>query len=58
MFVHNNYDEAATEIIDDALNRINKVKGSLAVEIESLIMFRGFKRGKRSYTKENSGNNI
>lgn len=58
VFVHNNYDEAATEIIDDALNRINKVKGSLAVEIESLIMFRGFKRGKRSYTKENSGNNI
>jgi len=51
VFVHNNYDKAAEEIIDDAWNRIANVKKSLPSESMRLHMFRGFKRGKRTYEK-------
>lgn len=50
----NNYGEAAKEIIDDAWKRIANRQSALAFDVAKLHMFRGFKRGKRTYAKEDS----
>lgn len=52
VFVHNNYSAAAFEIFDDAWHRISANQLALAVEIAKLHMFRGFRRGKRTYMKK------
>lgn len=53
VFIHNNYDNAAIEIVDEAWSRIHSIQGSLASQVSMLHMFRGFKRGKRTYIDEN-----
>lgn len=52
VFIHNNYDKAAREIFDDAWHRIAARQRSLAIDVAKLHMFRGFRRGKRTYAKE------
>lgn len=55
VFTFNNYEEAAYEIFDDAWKRVDAAMGSLAIRNAKLHMFRGFKRGKRTYVGENEG---
>jgi hypothetical protein len=50
IFVHNHYSNAASEIFEDAWRRISANQPALAVEVAKLHMFRGFRRGKRTYT--------
>lgn len=52
VFVHNNYHTAAEEIFNDAWSRIAENQKSLSAEAAQLNMFRGFKRGKRTYINE------
>jgi hypothetical protein len=54
LFVHNDYADAAIEIFDDAWRRIASSEKSLSVRVEKLHMFRGFKRGERTYVEEDN----
>lgn len=55
VFVHNNYEAASLEIIEDAWRRLTAGRRSLATQAVVLHMSRGFKRGVRTYLPDEDG---